>query len=138
MWSPTSTSSSAPYAAACSESRPAAAATAMPSAARQPRSPLTGIASLKSIVTEARLTPHLLFHSCSRQFGHRVKGVSMSTFKPEEVQALAESGNAVRAAWLQLVGWAAGPCVELGDAEAANFRICGYWLGGWSSTCAAA
>jgi hypothetical protein len=34
-----------------------------------------------------------------RQFGHRVKGVSMSTFKPDEVAALAESGNARFAAY---------------------------------------
>ena len=33
--------------------------------------------------------------ACSRQFGHRVKGVSMSTFKSDEVAALEESGNAV-------------------------------------------
>ncbi|KAL4853917.1 putative ADP-ribosylation factor GTPase-activating protein AGD14 [Chlorella vulgaris] len=34
-----------------------------------------------------------------RQFGHRVKGVSMSTFKTEEVTTLEESGNAKFAAF---------------------------------------
>ena len=31
----------------------------------------------------------------SRQFSHRVKGVSLATFKPEEVAALEQSGNAL-------------------------------------------
>ena len=31
----------------------------------------------------------------SRQFSHRVKGVSLATFKPEEVAALEETGNAL-------------------------------------------
>ena len=32
---------------------------------------------------------------CSRQFNHRTKGVSMATFKPEEIRALEEGGNGV-------------------------------------------
>lgn len=32
---------------------------------------------------------------CSRQFGHRVKGISMSTFTAEEVEALKNGGNQV-------------------------------------------
>ena len=31
----------------------------------------------------------------SRQFSHRVKGISMSTFKPEEMKALEAGGNGV-------------------------------------------
>ena len=42
------------------------------------------------------LTPaSRLFPGRSRTFGHRVKGVSMSTFKPEEITALQEGGNGV-------------------------------------------
>lgn len=33
---------------------------------------------------------------CSREFGHRVKGISLSKFTPEEVEALTTGGNAVR------------------------------------------
>lgn len=85
MWSATTTSSSAPCAAACSEwgraPHPPPAAAAGAAAPRVSRES-----------TPARPAPPA---RCSRQFGHRVKGVSMSTFKPEEVAALAESGNAV-------------------------------------------
>jgi len=33
--------------------------------------------------------------ACSRQFSHRVKGLSTSTFKPEEIKALEAGGNRV-------------------------------------------
>ena len=39
--------------------------------------------------------------TCSRQFSHRCKGISMATFKPEEIRALEEGGNG--ASCLQLL-----------------------------------
>ena len=33
---------------------------------------------------------------CSRQFNHRCKGITMATFKTEEMRAIEEGGNAVR------------------------------------------
>lgn len=36
----------------------------------------------------------LIFYP-SREFNHRVKSISMATFKPEEVKALQAGGNAV-------------------------------------------
>ena len=33
---------------------------------------------------------------CSRHFNHRCKGITMATFKPEEMRAIEEGGNAVR------------------------------------------
>jgi hypothetical protein len=47
--------------------------------------------------TPSSLTPPLT--RCpinSRQFNHRCKGVTMATFKPEEIQAIEDGGNAVR------------------------------------------
>ena len=35
-------------------------------------------------------------HTRSRQFNHRCKGVTMATFKAEEIQAIEDGGNAVR------------------------------------------
>jgi hypothetical protein len=32
----------------------------------------------------------------SREFNHRVKSISMATFKPEEIKGLQEGGNKVR------------------------------------------
>ena len=32
---------------------------------------------------------------CSRQFNHRCKGISMASFKPEEIKALEAGGNGV-------------------------------------------
>lgn len=43
---------------------------------------------------DSKLKLSLCVH-CSRQFGHRVKGVSMSSFKPDEIKALQEGGNGV-------------------------------------------
>ena len=86
MWCPTSASSCAPCAAACSELAAATAAAARrcpPTAARR--------ANARPVLTLLSCLPR----ACSRQFGHRVKGVSMSTFKTEEVAALEEAGNAV-------------------------------------------
>lgn len=37
----------------------------------------------------------LLLNACSREFNHRVKSVSMATFKPEEIEKLKRIGNAV-------------------------------------------
>lgn len=42
---------------------------------------------------------------CSRQFSHRVKGLSTSTFKPEEIKALEAGGNRVRPAWRALLAF---------------------------------
>lgn len=38
-----------------------------------------------------------LFGNCSRQFNHRCKGISMASFKPEEIRALENGGNGVSA-----------------------------------------
>ena len=38
-----------------------------------------------------------LFGTCSRQFNHRCKGISMASFKPEEIRALENGGNGVSA-----------------------------------------
>ena len=54
----------------------------------------------KGIHARALLTtpPPPLSHPTprSRQFNHRCKGVTMATFKPEEIQAIEDGGNAVR------------------------------------------
>lgn len=42
---------------------------------------------------------------CSRQFSHRVKGLSTSTFKPEEIKALEAGGNRVRPACQALLAF---------------------------------
>lgn len=43
------------------------------------------------------LTPRRAPHAPhSRNFNHRAKGVTMSTFKPDEIKALQAGGNAVR------------------------------------------
>lgn len=49
-----------------------------------------------SLPTACSLAPPPRPPPCSRQFGHRVKGVSMSTFKKDEVETLRQSGNEVR------------------------------------------
>ena len=72
MWSATSKSLFAPYAQECSTSPPVWAGSPLPA-------------------------QYDLTSPCSRHFGHRCKGISMATFKPEEVQALqAVGGNSVR------------------------------------------
>lgn len=38
-----------------------------------------------------------LFGNCSRQFNHRCKGISMASFKPEEIRGLENGGNGVSA-----------------------------------------
>lgn len=39
----------------------------------------------------------------SRQFGHRVKGITMSSFKAEEIAALQAGGNEVSSCFTQAV-----------------------------------
>ena len=63
---------------------------------------------------------------CSRHFNHRCKGITMATFKPEEMRAIEEGGNAVRpqrlrsacARWLTCCAQCCGGVVRLGHAEA--------------------
>ena len=45
--------------------------------------------------------------ACSRQFSHRVKGLSTSTFKPEEIKALEAGGNRVCLIPCAAAGWLA-------------------------------
>lgn len=54
-----------------------------------------------------------------REFNHRVKSISMATFKPEEVKALQEGGNEVaRQKWLALWSSDDFPEPAAGDQEA--------------------
>ena len=54
---------------------------------------------LSNICTHRLQCGRLPFEMCSvmfsREFNHRVKGISMSSFKPEEVEALEKGGNKV-------------------------------------------
>jgi len=53
----------------------------------------------------------------SRQFNHRCKGISMATFKPEEMRAIEEGGNAVRppcvAGFARTAGRCRGRCARV-------------------------
>ena len=90
MLCPTSRSSCAPCAAAFSEwPLPPPPTFHLPLPALPP-------ASMGRLTHPVVLLVPAGFPRRSRQFGHRVKGVSMSTFKAEEVAALEGAGNAVR------------------------------------------
>ena len=49
----------------------------------------------------------------SREFSHRVKSISLSTFKPEEVEALQASGGNEAAREIWLANYRASDCPEV-------------------------
>jgi hypothetical protein len=117
MWCAASTYLSAPYAAASSE---------WP----LPLTPAASQPCLPPRASRAHTFKHLhhavhccVIGECSRQFGHRVKGVSMSTFKTEEVTTLEESGNAVRSLAAHLVQILPFSRWQHGSHADAGFRL---------------
>lgn len=74
---------------------------------------------------------------CSREFGHRVKGISVSRFTPEEAAALEEGGNGVRRREFRVQGrtmeWWGAPaaralrCPPLSDAQAFAAEYLATW-----------